>query len=87
MNSKKIKPSTVLLYLALSLGAVIMVLPFLLTALSSVKKYGTIFTVPPTIIPRPFVWKNYPESLAALPFGRAYFNSFYIAAIVVVVRY
>ena len=29
MNSKKIKPSTVLLYLALSLGAVIMVLPFL----------------------------------------------------------
>lgn len=86
MNSKKIKPSTVLLYLALSLGAVIMVLPFLWTALSSVKSMGQIFTVPPTIIPRPFVWKNYPESLAALPFGRAYFNSFYIAAIVVVVQ-
>lgn len=30
--------------------------------------------------------ENYPESLAALPFGRAYFNSFYIAAIVVVVQ-
>ena len=72
MNSKKIKPSTVLLYLALSLGAVIMVLPFLWTALSSVKSMGQIFTVPPTIIPRPFVWKNYPESLAALPFGRAF---------------
>ena len=86
MNSKKIKPSTVLLYLALSLGAVIMVLPFLWTALSSVKSMGQIFTVPPTIIPRPFGWKNYPESLAALPFGRAYFNSFYIAAIVVVVQ-
>ena len=28
MNSKKIKPSTLLLYIALSLGAVIMVLPF-----------------------------------------------------------
>ena len=55
MNSKKIKPSTVLLYLALSLGAVIMVLPFLWTALSSVKSMGQIFTVPPTIIPRPFV--------------------------------
>ena len=86
MNSKKIKPSTVLLYLALSLGAVIMVLPFLWTALSSVKSMGQIFTVPPTIIPRPLVWKNYPEALAALPFGRAYFNSFYIAAIVVVVQ-
>lgn len=44
MNSKKIKPSTVLLYLALSLGAVIMVLPFLWTALSSVKSMGQIFT-------------------------------------------
>ena len=86
MNSKKIKPSTVLLYLALSLGAVIMVLPFLWTALSSVKSMGQIFAVPPTIIPRPFVWKNYPESLVALPFGRAYFNSFYIAVVVVVVQ-
>lgn len=86
MNSKKIKPSTVLLYLALSLGAVIMVLPFLWTALSSVKSMGQIFTVPPTIIPRPLCVENYPESLAALPFGRAYFNSFYIAAIVVVVQ-
>ena len=55
MNSKKIKPSTVLLYLALSLGAVIMVLPFLWTALSSVKSMGQIFTVPPTIIPRDFL--------------------------------
>lgn len=86
MNSKKIKPSTLLLYIALSLGAVIMVLPFLWTALSSLKNMGQIFSVPPTILPNPIVWKNYPESLAALPFVRAYFNSFYIAAIVVVVQ-
>ena len=39
--------------------------------------------IPPNWIPNPAVWENYPDSLQALPFGRAYWNSFYIAAIVV----
>ncbi len=86
MNSKKISVSKVLLYVALSLGAVVMVLPFLWTVLSSLKNMGQTFAIPPKILPDPFVWENYPESLQALPFGRAYFNSFYIAAVVVVIQ-
>ena len=86
MNSKKISVSKVLLYIALSLGAVVMVLPFLWTVLSSLKNMGQTFAIPPKILPDPFVWENYPESLQALPFGRAYFNSFYIAAVVVVIQ-
>ena len=82
----KISAGRVGLYVVLSLGAVLMALPFLWTVLSSLKNMGQTFAVPPKIIPDPFVWENYPESLQALPFGRAYFNSFYIAAVVVAVQ-
>ncbi|EAA0289520.1 carbohydrate ABC transporter permease, partial [Listeria monocytogenes] len=34
--------------------------------------------------PNPIVWQNYLDSLQAMPFGRAYWNSFYITIIVVV---
>lgn len=86
MNSKRLSVGKVIVYIVLSLGAVIMVLPFLWTVLSSLKNMGQTFAVPPKIIPDPFVWENYPESLQALPFGRAYFNSFYIAVVVVAVQ-
>lgn len=86
MKNNKIKISDIIVYIVLSLGAFIMVLPFLWTVLSSLKNMSQTFSVPPTILPNPVIWENYPESLQALPFGRAYFNSFYIAAVVVVVQ-
>lgn len=86
MKNKKIKISDIIIYIVLSLGAFIMVLPFLWTVLSSLKNMSQTFSVPPTILPNPVIWENYPESLQALPFGRAYFNSFYIAAVVVVAQ-
>lgn len=86
MMSKKIKPFTVFVYVILSVGAVIMVVPFIWTILSSLKTMGQTFSVPPTIWPDPVIWENYPESLQALPFGRAYFNSLYIAVVVVVIQ-
>ncbi|MDD3278712.1 MAG: carbohydrate ABC transporter permease [Lachnospiraceae bacterium] len=89
MNSKrkkKISTGRILLYIVLSLGAVLMVMPFAWTVLSSLKNMGQTFAIPMKILPDPFVWKNYPESLAALPFGRAYFNSFYIAFVVVAIQ-
>ncbi len=86
MNSKRLSVGKVIVYIVLSLGAVIMVLPFLWTVLSSLKNMGQTFAVPPKIIPDPFVWENYPESLQALPFGQAYFNSFYIAIVVVAIQ-
>lgn len=85
-NRKKLKPGKVLLYIVLSLGAFLMVLPFIWTILSSLKTMGQTFTSPPVIFPNPVKWENYPKSLSALPFGRAYFNSFYIAFIVVIIQ-
>ena len=67
----------------LIVGALTMIVPFLWMVSTSLKDFSQVFMIPPNWIPDPAVWSNYPDSLKALPFGRAYWNSFYIAAIVV----
>ncbi len=67
---------TIILHILLSIGAFMMVFPFLWMVLTSFKDISQAFLIPPKWIPDPFVWSNYPASLQALPFGRAYFNSF-----------
>lgn len=71
------------LHLVLLLGAMTMIVPFLWMISTSLKDYSQVFNIPPNLIPNPVIWSNYPDSFSALPFGRAYWNSFYIAAIVV----
>ncbi|HEY0735293.1 MAG TPA: carbohydrate ABC transporter permease [Herpetosiphonaceae bacterium] len=77
------RAQTILLHILLSIGAIMMVFPFLWMILTSLKDLSQAFIIPPKWIPDPVVWSNYPASLQALPFGRAYFNSFYISFIVV----
>lgn len=84
MPYRGLRASTVLLHTVLIIGACIMALPFVWMVLSSLKDLSQVFVVPPQWIPDPFVWSNYKDSLTALPFGRAYLNSFYINVIVVV---
>lgn len=83
MQTRGLRLSTVLLHIILLLGACIMALPFIWMLLSSLKDLSQVFIVPPKWIPDPFVWSNFKTSLTALPFGKAYFNSFYINVIVV----
>ncbi len=71
------------LHLVLILGALTMIVPFLWMISTSLKDYSQVFNIPPNWIPKPVVWSNYPDSFNALPFGRAYWNSLYIATIVV----
>lgn len=73
--------STALLHAVLILGAIVMVGPFIWMVLSSLKTFSQVFLIPPKWIPDPWEWGNYKRSWEALPFGRAYFNSFYIAFI------
>ncbi|EHG31751.1 MULTISPECIES: carbohydrate ABC transporter permease [Enterococcus] len=68
----------------LAIGSFLMVFPFLWTIGSSLKNMTQIFALPPVWFPNPIVWQNYLHSLQAMPFGRAYWNSFYITIIVVV---
>jgi multiple sugar transport system permease protein len=82
-KDSRINGLNVLLHLVLAAGAALMVFPFLWTISSSLKNLAQIFAVPPVWIPNPIVWSNYRESLTAMPFDRAYGNSFYITVTVV----
>ncbi|HEX5498420.1 MAG TPA: hypothetical protein VFX03_04300, partial [Thermomicrobiales bacterium] len=73
------------LHLIVSFGALLMIFPFIWMVLTSFKNMRQTLAVPPTFWPNPWVWTNIPESLTALPFGRAYFNSAYIVVVVVAV--
>jgi len=80
---RKWKASTVILHIVLIIGAFVMVFPFLWTISSSLKSVSQIFIIPPEFIPNPFVWSNYSDSFVAMPFDRAYWNSFYITVLIV----
>lgn len=84
MKNKKISVGKLCLHRLLAIGSFLMVFPFLWTIGSSLKNMTQIFAIPPVWFPNPIVWQNYLDSLQAMPFGRAYWNSFYITIIVVV---
>lgn len=69
--------------LILVVGAVMMFAPFVWMALSSFKTLPQLLTNPLSVIPNPWTTDNFREAWNALPFPRAYFNSFYITALVV----
>lgn len=71
--------STLFLHLLLIIGAIIMAAPFLWMVVTSLESTSQAFSVPPSWIPNPFMWSNYPESLNALPFNLAYLNSAIVA--------
>lgn len=74
---------SILLYTLLTIGSIIMAAPFVWMVLTSLKDTAQAFSDPPTWLPNPIVWDNFPTSFQALPFGQAYFNSFYIALVIV----
>ncbi len=71
--------SAVILHIVLIIGAAIMVVPFLWMVLTSFMTTAQAFAVPPSFIPNPLKWQNYPDSLNALPFNLAYLNSAIVA--------
>jgi multiple sugar transport system permease protein len=76
--------ASVLLYVAVTIGALVMILPFVWMLLASVKDLGQIYQVPPNWIPNPFVFQNYTNAWTAVPFDTGYINSIIIAVTVVV---
>jgi ABC-type glycerol-3-phosphate transport system permease component len=69
-------------YILLSLGAVMMVLPFLWMIATSFKLPANQFTK--TLIPNPATLKNFKELWSQLPFLRLMWNSFYLSALSVI---
>jgi multiple sugar transport system permease protein len=75
---------SVLLYIAVTVGAVVMIMPFAWMLLASVKDLGQIYQVPPNWIPDPFVFQNYANAWTAVPFDTGYINSAIVTVSVVV---
>lgn len=65
----------VLAYLGLTIGAVVMILPFLWMISSSLKADNDILAYPPVWIPSDIQWGNYLKVLVLLPFGRYLINT------------
>ncbi len=70
--------SRFLIYLILITGAAFVFLPFGWTISTSLKTEKQTLDYPPTWIPNPIAWENYPDALTARPFGKYYINSFIV---------
>jgi len=73
----------ILLYLAVTAGALVMVMPFAWMLLGSVKDLGQLYKVPPNWIPDPFVFQNYVNAWISVPFATGYVNSAIVTITVV----
>ncbi len=72
------------IYVALAVGMVIVILPFLWMVSTSLKTPADIFKIPTVWVPNPIVWENYPNAMTILPFGRFILNTAKITGLAVV---
>ena len=69
------------IYLLLSLGAVLMLLPFIWMISSSLKASYEVASMPPVWIPTNPRWENYSDAMAIAPFDRFFWNSLIVAVL------
>ncbi len=65
----------VFVYVLLTTGASIMLLPFVWMVSSSLKREYQVFTLPPQWVPQPVRWINYYHTLVVLPFLHYFANT------------
>ncbi len=80
INSRAL-PMRALLYIVLSIGAFLMISPFLWGIFTSFKTMSEILHTPPTFWPQHPTLKNYSEVLKAIPIARYYINSLIVTSI------
>jgi len=71
----------ILLYTALTLGALPMVYPFVWMLATSLKGLQEATTPTLSLLPEQWLWRNYLDALRAAPFGRYFFNTFFVASV------
>lgn len=76
------RTGSVLTHAALVIGAVAMIGPFAWQLLTAFKSLPESTTVPPSILPREWLWSNFAEVFELLPFGQQLLNSVIVAAAV-----
>ncbi len=73
-----------IVYLYLTLLAVVFLLPFFWMLSTSLKGSEQIFTYPPRWIPKPLHWQNYRDVLTTMPFLRYLFNTTFITVMSII---
>jgi multiple sugar transport system permease protein len=76
------RTGSVLTHAVLVLGAVAMIGPFVWQLLTAFKSLPETTTVPPTLLPQEWLWSNFGEVFALLPFAQQLANSLIVAAAV-----
>ncbi len=69
------------IYLALGIGAFIMLIPFIWMIVTSLKPMNEVTVFPPKWIWWPIHWHNYVDAWRTAPFGRYFFNSIVVAVV------
>lgn len=76
--------SVLAIYAILLIGAVLVFFPFAWTISTSLKTEQQTLEYPPTWMPDPVQWENYPNALTARPFGQYYVNTTIITVLSVI---
>lgn len=84
MKVKKRKNKYVLVYVLLTLGAIIMVLPFVWSVLTAFKTLTESLAFPPKIFPNSWSFKNFTDVWQTLPFPKFFFNTFVMITVRVI---
>lgn len=63
------------IYFLISLGAILMLLPFIWMISTSLKSSNEVMSMPPVWIPSELQWENYIQASEVAPFGRYFINS------------
>ncbi|MCQ2575236.1 MAG: carbohydrate ABC transporter permease [Treponema sp.] len=83
MKNDRILAKTIT-YILLSVGAFIMVFPFIWMLLCSFKTHAEIIQNPPKIFPSKFRFENYTKAFSMAPFGKYFINSLVVMILSVV---
>ena len=73
--------TTTMRYLALTVGAIIMVIPFVYMVSTSFKSQAYVLTIPPQFIPHPATVTNYTHALRTQNFRLFFLNSIIVALV------
>src|SRR5690606_17062395 len=65
-------------YIILTFFALVLALPLIWLASTSLKTGPQTFLMPPMWIPDPVVWENYPQAFQAVPFQQYFWNTLQI---------
>ncbi len=68
------------IHTVLIIGSVVFIMPFIYAVSTSLKAAGDVYQFPPQFIPDPIQFENYPDAMTALPMGRFFANTVYLAA-------